>query len=72
VVSVKIFSPFSGEVVGEVESSSAKQLRSTCQDAKDAFAHWRRTPLPERIRMVRAGIEHFQKHREEIAREITL
>ena len=71
-VSVKIFSPYSGDVVGEVEATSAAELQAHCQNAKEAFASWRRTELSERIRLVRAGIDEFRTHQEAIAREITL
>jgi len=51
---------------------SREALEKKIKAARAAYEEWRRTPLEERMRQVKKGLERFLATAEEVARDVTL
>ena len=69
---LKIINPFDGLVVGEIADTDSARVRELCAEARAGFASWKRTPLDERQRRVRQGVDWFRANKDSVARDITL
>jgi alpha-ketoglutaric semialdehyde dehydrogenase len=60
------------EVVGHCPASGREDARDAVEAAKAAFGGWRRTPPPQRARIVRRVLELAEKRTDELARLMSL
>lgn len=71
---IQSFDPSNGELLGEVENSTAQQVNAAVARAKAAQKLWRKTPLPERARIINSAyqaIDHLtDSFSELLAREM--
>ena len=69
---LKVFNPYSGELVCELEADEGEALEAKVNRAESASRAWRRASLGERMGLVRGGLEYFRSNAEAVARDITL
>ncbi|KPJ79078.1 MAG: aldehyde dehydrogenase [Deltaproteobacteria bacterium SG8_13] len=55
----------------ELPYDTEPQIQLKLQSARQAFEKWRRTPLQDRIAVIREGLSYFEAHRDQIAEEIS-
>ena len=71
---IQSFDPSNGELLGEVENSTTQQVNAAVARAKAAQKFWRKTPLPERARIINnayQAIDHLtDSFSELLAREM--
>lgn len=71
---IQSFDPSNGELLGEVENSTTQQVNAAVARAKAAQKLWRKTPLPERARIINSAyqaIDHLtDSFSELLAREM--
>ncbi|KAB0285300.1 aldehyde dehydrogenase [Vibrio fortis] len=71
---IQSFDPSNGELLGEVENSTTEQVNAAVARAKVAQKLWRKTPLPERARIINSAyqaIDHLtDSFSELLAREM--
>ncbi|MEF1226420.1 aldehyde dehydrogenase family protein [Vibrio fortis] len=71
---IQSFNPSNGELLGEVENSTTEQVNAAVARAKAAQKLWRKTPLPERARIINSAyqaIDHLtDSFSELLAREM--
>ena len=71
---IQSFDPSNGELLGEVENSTTEQVNAAVARAKAAQKLWRKTPLPERARIINSAyqaIDHLtDSFSELLAREM--
>ncbi|MGK7874081.1 MAG: L-glutamate gamma-semialdehyde dehydrogenase [Xenococcaceae cyanobacterium] len=60
------------EVIGKIGLISTEQAEQAIQAAKAAFPTWRRTPVPERARILRQAAELMEARRYELAAWVCL
>ncbi len=70
-VTLIVRSPFSRELVAELPFTSDDELRSIVADAREALSGWQHASVAERAAPILDGLQHFRRHRDEIAREIS-
>jgi alpha-ketoglutaric semialdehyde dehydrogenase len=61
----------SDEIVGTFPASTAEDISSAIQAAKDAFPKWRLTPAPKRAEILYRTAEILIERKEEFARDMT-
>jgi aldehyde dehydrogenase (NAD+) len=61
-----------GSNLGDFQASTIEDVRDAVDAAVHAFPSWRRTPVPERKRLVEAFLSLLRDSREELARIVTL
>jgi aldehyde dehydrogenase (NAD+) len=61
----------SDEVLAEVTSSTAQDVRYAIDAAEDASREWRRTPAPQRGDVVRKAADLMERRRDDLARLLT-
>src|SRR5450756_1949620 len=66
-----IYNPASGEVIGQVPLSSAKEVDAAVQAAVAAYRTWSRTALMERVRLMFRFKALLEEHFEELAAVVT-
>ncbi|HSH75763.1 MAG TPA: CoA-acylating methylmalonate-semialdehyde dehydrogenase [Longimicrobiales bacterium] len=66
-----VTNPASGEELGRVPLSSARDVDAAVQAAKAAFPMWRSTPAPVRARVLFGLKALLEEHKEELARSLT-
>jgi acyl-CoA reductase-like NAD-dependent aldehyde dehydrogenase len=71
-MALPVVNPYDQAVIAEVPLDDADALRAKVLAARTAFPAWRKLPLEERARRVRAGLDRFRAQGEAIAREVTL
>jgi len=71
-MTLKVISPFSQRVVFELPLDSDSALDTKLDRAQEAFQKWRQIPLTARIAQVQQAIDHFDRERDTIARELSL
>jgi len=54
---IQSFDPSNGELLGEVENSTTEQVNAAVARAKVAQKLWRKTPLPERARIINSAYQ---------------
>ncbi|PHQ82528.1 MAG: aldehyde dehydrogenase [Coxiella sp. (in: Bacteria)] len=64
-------SPVDGSVYVERDYATQAQIESALDQAKEAQAAWRNTPLEKRIAYCQQALTYFEKHKDAIADEIT-
>ena len=69
---LRVVNPYTQEVLREVPLDDAGRVAEKVAAARRAFEAWSRTPLEERIRRVRAGLQRFRSFADEAARDVTL
>ncbi len=62
----------SAEALGEFPTDGAAHLDTVIQSAQNAFESWKKTPGPERGRVLNKAAQFARAHKEEIARDLTL
>lgn len=71
---IQSFDPSNGELLGEAENSTTQQVNAAVARAKAAQKFWRKTPLPERARIINnayQAIDHLtDSFSELLAREM--
>jgi RHH-type transcriptional regulator, proline utilization regulon repressor / proline dehydrogenase / delta 1-pyrroline-5-carboxylate dehydrogenase len=60
------------ELVGRVAVADAAQIDRVVCLARDAFAEWRRTPIAERVAVLRRAAVEMRERREELAASVIL
>ena len=70
-MTLSVINPYDRSVVHEIPFDGSEARESKIRQAFEAFPHWRRTPLDERIAVIRQGLAYFERRRETIAAEIT-
>jgi acyl-CoA reductase-like NAD-dependent aldehyde dehydrogenase len=69
---LKVISPYNQEAICEVPYDQGEALERKVKAARAAYEAWRRTPLEERMRQVKKGLERFLAAADEVARDVTL
>lgn len=64
--------PATGEILAEVPISTAEDLEEAVAVAKEAFKTWKKTPVPQRARILFNYQQLLVKHWDELAKLITL
>ncbi|MEZ7173070.1 CoA-acylating methylmalonate-semialdehyde dehydrogenase [Sporosarcina sp. OR05] len=64
--------PATGEILAEVPISTAEDLEEAVAVAKEAFGKWKKTPVPQRARILFNYQQLLVKHWDELAKLITL
>jgi len=67
----KIISPIDGLVVAERELATDKYVDRVLAAAQSAGRGWRATPIPERVRIIEAMVQHMEANASDIATELT-
>ncbi|WP_138494845.1 CoA-acylating methylmalonate-semialdehyde dehydrogenase [Paenibacillus pinistramenti] len=67
-----VYNPATGEVIASVPLSSKAEVEEAVRAAAEAFAMWRKVPVPRRARYLFEYQQLLLKHREELAELITL
>jgi malonate-semialdehyde dehydrogenase (acetylating) / methylmalonate-semialdehyde dehydrogenase len=67
-----VINPATGETIARVPVSSREDVDAAVHAARDAFEGWRMTPPMERARFMYPLRDQLVKHRDEIARLITI
>ena len=67
-----LYNPSTGEQIGEVPLSTAKESEAAMASAHEAYAGWRRTPLDKRVGYLFALREAMVKNLEKLAQSIAL
>lgn len=65
-------SPVTGKIVAAVPDAGAEDVDAAVQAARAAFPAWAATPLPERVRIVRAIANRVREHAAELGELDTL
>ncbi|MHC4714573.1 MAG: aldehyde dehydrogenase family protein [Planctomycetota bacterium] len=68
---LKATNPFTLEAVGEYEYEDCGQVSGKIARANKAFDAWKRTPVAERVGLVRAALDYFEKNKSKVAEGIT-
>lgn len=68
---VAVKSPYSGELVGDVERASAAHVEAELQHAVQAQKEWREQSVHDRCLAVREVLGYFEREREAVAGEVT-
>lgn len=63
--------PATGEILAEVPISTAEDLDEAVKAAKEAFVKWKKTPVPQRARVLFNYQQLLVKHWDELAKLIT-
>ncbi|TDJ69824.1 MAG: aldehyde dehydrogenase family protein [Planctomycetota bacterium] len=71
-MTLKVESPYSGELVCAVPFDDAASIERKLARAALAQGIWRARPVAERVRVVATALEYFRTHAAEVARDITL
>ena len=69
---VPLYNPSTGEQIGEVPLSTAKESEAATASAHEAYTGWRRTSLDKRVGYLFALREAMVKHQEKLAQSIAL
>lgn len=69
---VPLYNPSTGEQIGEVPLSTAKESENATASAHEAYTGWRRTALDKRMGYLFALREAFVRHQEKLAQSIAL
>jgi len=69
--SLPIYNPATGEVIGQVPLSGAKEVDAAVQAAVAAYKSWSRTALMERVRLMFRYKALLEEHFEDLAAIIT-
>ena len=68
---MRVINPATGETVREVPEHGAEEVERRLERARERFAAWHRTPLPERARLLRRAAALLREDRERHARLMT-
>src|ERR1700675_4260656 len=71
VASLPIYNPATGEVIGQVPMSGAKEVDAAVKAAVAAYKSWSRTALMERVRLMFRYKALLEEHFEDLAAIIT-
>lgn len=67
-----VYNPATKEVIGQVPLSTKEEVDEAVEVAKKAFEEWKNVPVPRRARILFNFQQLLIKHREELARIITI
>jgi acyl-CoA reductase-like NAD-dependent aldehyde dehydrogenase len=62
--------PFSGEITGVFPLETFDEQKNKVKKLKESQIRWRRLAVSERLKLVREGMQYFEKNRDEIAKDI--
>jgi len=68
---LSVTDPATGDELGRVPLSTADEVGSAVEAAREAFPAWRRTPAVERVRVLFRLKALLDEHREELARSLS-
>lgn len=68
----EVYNPATKEVIGQVPLSTKEEVDEAVEVAKKAFEEWKNVPVPRRARILFNFQQLLIKHREELARIITI
>ena len=68
---LSVINPYDQKVYVELPFDDDAQIQAKLRRARQAFDTWRRTPLDDRIAVIREGLTYFDGHRQQIAEEIS-
>ncbi len=66
------YTPITGELLGTVNQPTPDQVEEVIVRAKEAFAVWRMIPAPKRGQLVREIADEVRRHKEQLAKLVTL
>lgn len=69
---LKVHSPNTGELIGEVVETSIDQARARIDAAHEAFLQWRLIPAPKRGELVRLFGEELRAHKEALGKLVSI
>ncbi|MCA1935154.1 MAG: aldehyde dehydrogenase family protein [Asticcacaulis sp.] len=69
---LKVHSPNTGELIGEVVETSIGQARARIDAAHEAFLQWRLIPAPKRGELVRLFGEELRAHKEALGKLVSI
>ena len=69
--SLPIFNPATGEVIDNVPLSGAAEVDAAVRAASHAYAHWSKTPVMERVRLMFRFKAILEEHFEELSALVT-
>ncbi|MCQ8229636.1 aldehyde dehydrogenase family protein [Pantoea trifolii] len=64
--------PTTGEIIATYPLQSAAELEAALQQSADAFAEWRYTAMPQRVKVLRQLAEQIRQRQDELATMATL
>jgi len=67
---LKTFDPFTGQTTGEFEFDELAKVQEKLRRLHSTQSQWNNLRLDDRLRVVKAGLEYFDKHRDQIAMDI--
>ena len=67
-----VYNPATKEVIGQVPLSTKEEVYEAVEAAKKAFLQWKNVPVPRRARILFNYQQLLTKHKEELARIITI
>ncbi|MBN1854643.1 MAG: aldehyde dehydrogenase family protein [Pirellulales bacterium] len=69
---LNVTNPYNQETVCSLPLADEQTIRQVIEQAEQAFAHWSRLPVQERVRIVREGLDRFRQRAEDVACDVTL
>jgi aldehyde dehydrogenase (NAD+) len=69
---LKVHSPNTGELIGEVTETSVDQARALIDGAYEAFLQWRLIPAPKRGELVRLFGEELRAHKDALGKLVSV
>lgn len=69
---LRVHSPNTGELIGEVVETSVDQARARIDAAHEAFLQWRLIPAPKRGELVRLFGEELRAHKEALGKLVSI
>ncbi|MFN3808171.1 aldehyde dehydrogenase family protein [Asticcacaulis sp.] len=69
---LKVHSPNTGELIGEVTETSVDQARALIDGAHEAFLQWRLIPAPKRGELVRLFGEELRAHKDALGKLVSV
>ncbi|MHA6250914.1 NAD-dependent succinate-semialdehyde dehydrogenase [Oceanobacillus sp. CAU 1775] len=69
---IQVKNPATGEIFQEIEAHSTAEIEAKIAKVATGFKSWKKVNAHERARLLRNWTTHIQKHKDEIARIMTL
>ncbi|WP_439406537.1 aldehyde dehydrogenase family protein [Bradyrhizobium sp. DASA03076] len=69
---LKVHSPITGEIIGEVQATGAREAAAAIEEAHAAFRAWRLVPAPKRGELVRFLGEQLRANKEALGRLVSI
>jgi succinate-semialdehyde dehydrogenase / glutarate-semialdehyde dehydrogenase len=69
---ISSYNPSNNALIGKVRVTSQIEIEDVVFASRDAFRHWKKTPLATRVDILRSAYDLFVERKEEIARTVSL